>query len=352
MNIDNCAFGSCYNQGDESMKRKSNKIVEMEQPVALEEMTDIEKESLRLMEVANATESEMTAFYTQMLQEDFDEEEAKKKSHSLWRATTNIAKALSQTYVVSDELKARSNDIQKQVKKHKLIPGAPANATIDYNENSSEHFAKGLNLYKLLLICFVGSFAGVVIEMLWCLVTHGYIESRSGLVYGPFNLLYGVGAVALTACLYKFRNRGSWISFLGGMLIGSVVEYACSFGQELIFGSRSWDYSHLPFNINGRICLLYSVFWGILGVFWIKNIYPRMAKIILKIPNLIGKITTWVLVVFFVFNSFMSCVSLYRWSQRLDNVAPANSFMEWIDDRFPDERMEKVYANMEFAEKD
>ena len=168
-------------------------------------------------------------------------------------------------------------------------------------------------------------------------------------MYGPFNLLYGVGAVALTVCLYRFRNHSSWISFLGGMIVGSVVEYICSFGQEALFGSRSWDYSHMPFNLGGRICLLYSVFWGLLGVLWIKDIYPRIAKWILKIPNRGGKIVTWLLVVFFACNAFMSAVSMYRWSRRMDAVPPANAFEVWIDERFPNERMQKIYANMEFT---
>ena len=328
-----------------------NKNSAPEQPVSADEMSEIEKESLRLAELADTTQSQMNGFFDRMLREDFDEEEVRIKSNSLKRATSNIAKSLSQTYVISDELNGRWNDIRQQKKKRKLISGAPANAMIDYTENNSKHFAKGLNIYKLLLICFIGSFFGVIIEMLWCLITNGYIESRSGLVYGPFNLLYGVGAVALTVCLYRFRNRGAWISFLGGMIVGSAVEYICSFGQELIFGSRSWDYSHLPFNINGRICLLYSVFWGLLGVLWIKNLYPRMAELILKIPNRIGKICTWILVVFFVFNGFMSSVSIYRWSQRIEGSAPSNSFWEFIDTRFPDERMEKIFANMEFADR-
>lgn len=333
------------------MKLKSVKIkADEERPITAEEMSEIEKESLRLSEVVSATRAEMTGFYREMLQPDFDEAEVERMSGSLKRATSNLTKTLSQTYAVSDELNARWNDICKQRKKRRFIATAPANASIDYDENRSQHFAKGLNLYKILLICFVGSFAGVVVEMLWCLITNGYIESRQGMVYGPFNLLYGVGAVALTACLYKFRNRSAWISFFGGMAVGSVVEYLCSLGQEIIFGSRSWDYSHLPFNINGRICLLYSVFWGLLGVLWIKNIYPRMAKLILKIPNNVGKIATWVLVVFFAFNAFMSCVSTFRWSQRVEGIAPTSSFGEFIDRRFPNERMEKIYANMEFSE--
>ena len=208
-----------------------------------------------------------------------------------------------------------------------------------------------MNIYKLLLIAYIGSFAGVVVEMLWCLLTRGYMESRAGLVYGPFNPLYGAGAVLLTVCLYKYRNRGSWLSFIGGMLVGSVLEYVCSWGEELVLGSRSWDYSNMPFNINGRICLLYSIFWGLLSVFWIKNLYPRIAKWILKIPNRMGKTITWLLTVFFVFNILMSGIAMFRWSRRIEGIEPSNVFWEWVDERFPDERMEKVYANMKFTNK-
>ena len=312
-------------------------------------ISDIEKESLRLLEVVEATKTEMSDYYPKMLEDEHSDSETQGKLGSLKRTTANITKALSDSYAVSDELNARWNDIKKQKKKRKFISGTPANATIDLEESETKHFAKGMNIYKLLLICYIGSFAGVVIELLWCLIKNGYIESRSGLVYGPFNLLYGAGAVALTVCLFKFRNRGSWISFAGGMIVGSVVEYLCSWGQEMLLGSRSWDYSGKPFNINGRICLLYSVFWGLLGVIWIKNIYPRMAKWILKIPNHAGKIITWVLTVFFVFNAFMSMVSVYRWSERTKGLEPSNSFEVFLDDRFPDERMERVFSNMDFS---
>ena len=183
---------------------------------------------------------------------------------------------------------------------------------------------------------------------MWCLIRNGYLESRSGLVYGPFNLLYGAGAVALTVCLYRFRNRSGWISFLGGMLVGTVVEYLCSWGQEALFGSRSWDYSAMPFNLNGRVCLLYSVFWGVLGVFWIKDLYPRMAQLILKIPNKIGKILTVAVTVFLIFNSVVSLLAVDRWSERVAGQAPSNSLEELLDERFPNERMESIYANMDF----
>lgn len=249
---------------------------------------------------------------------------------------------------MADELSARCRDIRQQRKKRKLIPAAPANSTIDLEEQESGHFARGLGPYKLMLVCFIGSFMGVIVELLWCLIRNGYLESRSGLVYGPFNLLYGAGAVVLTVCLYRYRNRSGWISFLGGMLVGTVVEYLCSWGQEALLGSRSWDYSAMPFNLNGRVCLLYSVFWGVLGILWIKDLYPRMAKWILKLPNKLGKALTIAATLFLIFDGMVSLAAVVRWSERAQGQAPSNSVEVLLDERFPDERMERIYANMDF----
>ena len=98
--------------------------------------------------------------------------------------------------------------------------------------------------------------------------------------------------------------------------------------------------------------MLYSIFWGILGVLWIKNIYPRMAKWILKIPNRAGKIITWLLVAFMIANNVMTSLSLARWVERIQDKPASNGIENWLDDHFPDERMEKICANMEFSKKD
>ena len=262
-------------------------------------VSEIETESCRMLDAVEKTEEELSSYYLRMLQGNTPKEEISQKEESLKRASNNLLKAWTQTYSIRDEMRGRWKDIKRQKKKHRFFPAPPTNAAIDLKEKQSVHFfARGMNIYKLLLIAYIGSFAGVVVEMMWCLLTRGYMESRAGLVYGPFNPLYGAGAVLLTVCLYKYRNRGSWLSFIGGMLVGSVLEYVCSWGEELVLGSRSWDYSNMPFNINGRICLLYSIFWGLLSVFWIKNLYPRIAKWILKIPNRMGKTITWLLTVF------------------------------------------------------
>ena len=310
-----------------------------------------EEKSRELLSSVEENADEIKEFYDKLATAEDPtvyKKEVSQRLKTLKRTSENLRKAYRGTVTVSDELYARWNDIIRSRKKKRIIPSPPANAEIDVAEKRLGHFAQGMNLYKILLICFIGSFFGVIIEMLYCLVTNGYIESRAGLVYGPFNLLYGFGAVALTVSLYKVRNHRAWLSFLGGFVIGSAVEYACSWVQEMAFGSRSWDYSGHAFNINGRICLLYSIFWGLLGVIWMKDIYPRMAKLILKIPDNWGKIATWVFLAFFVFNAVVTVIAVMRWAQRIDLIEPSNAFWRFIDSRFTNERMQRIFANMVF----
>ncbi len=278
------------------------------------------------------------------LERDVTEEAA-----ALERAAGELHKAARWAADRADELQTRLKEGRNSSQRRVFLRRAPANSVIDLAERRADSFAAGVNFYKIALICIVGSFLGVILEMGWCLLRHGYIESRSGLVYGPFNLLYGVGAVVMTLALYRYRNRSASISFLGGMLVGSVIEYVLSWGQEMLFGSTSWDYSAMPFNLNGRICLLYSVFWGVLGIFWIKSIYPRLARLILRIPNAAGKFFTWALTLFLAFNAVMSLLAVDRWSERVHQEAPTSSVDLFLDQKFPDERMERIYANMVFG---
>ena len=102
-------------------------------------------------------------------------------------------------------------------------------------------------------------------------------------------------------------------------------------------------------SLDGRICLLYSLFWGILGVLWIKSLYPRVAQVILKIPNRFGKVLTWVLTIFMVFDCAMSLLAVDRWSERVRGETPVSAVDVFFDEHFPDSRMERIYANMEFG---
>ena len=255
---------------------------------------------------------------------------------------------------LSDEINTQIKEYtkwhQRLKKKRRWFKPTEPNSEIDYQEKITNHFTRGLNFYKLFWIFFIGCIGGVIIETIFCLITRGHYESRVGLVIGPFNLVYGLGALALTMALYKFRNRSASHAFVGGFIVGSIIEYLCSLFQEMVFGSVSWDYSRFPFNVDGRICLLYSIFWGILGIIWIKVIYPRMSVWILLIPNKIGKITSWILLVFMLFDSLFTGIVVYRWTQRMDGMVATNTMETWIDQHYDDQTMEDIFPNMMFIE--
>ena len=156
----------------------------------------------------------------------------------------------------------------------------------------------------------------------------------------------------LTVVLYKYKDRSDRYIFLAGTVLGGAYEYACSVFTELVFGTVFWDYSAMRFNLGGRINLLYCFFWGIAAVAWLKGAYPLLSGLIEKIPVKAGKIGTWVLVVFMVSNMAVSTLALGRYSQRQAEAegAEASAFAAVLDERFPDERIARVYPNLIIVE--
>ncbi len=212
-------------------------------------------------------------------------------------------------------------------------------------------FAQGCCFYKLACLFFLGAFLGDIIETIFCRLTAGVWMSRSSVVWGPFSIVWGLGAVLLTALLYKYRHKSDGYLFFVGTVAGGAYEYFCSVFTELVFGTVFWDYSHIPFNLGGRINLLYCFFWGIAAVVWLKVIYPVLSGWIEKLPIRAGKILTWALILFMLVNVILSALAMGRFVQRQGNPAPAdNALGRFLDERFPDQRMERIYPNIVFVE--
>ncbi|WP_195269732.1 putative ABC transporter permease [Eubacterium sp. 1001713B170207_170306_E7] len=209
-------------------------------------------------------------------------------------------------------------------------------------------FAQGLCLYKLFWIFLLGCVLGVIVETLWCCWTRSCIESRSGVLYGPFNPVYGFGAVALTLGLQRLSKKGRIWIFLGSMLLGGAVEYLCSLVQEMSFGTLSWEYSGTFMNLNGRTNLMFAFFWGVLGLLWIQVFYPLLSKGVERIPKKTGVRLTWILIIFMAVNMAVSGLAVARWSERARAVPASNAVAVLFDHKYPDPLMKRVYPNMRF----
>lgn len=211
-------------------------------------------------------------------------------------------------------------------------------------------FAEGCGFYKLFWLLMIGAFLGDIVETVFVRLTAGVWMSRSSLVWGQFSLVWGIAMAAATALLYRYKDRSDGFLFLFGTVLGGAYEYACSVFTEKLFGTIFWDYSNIPFNLGGRINLLYCFFWGIAAVVWLKRCYPILSKWIEKIPMKPGKILTWVLVVFMAVNVVFTCAAMVRYQQRAQGQTANDPISAFVDQGFPDEWMEQRYQNMQFAE--
>ncbi len=207
-----------------------------------------------------------------------------------------------------------------------------------------------LNFYNLFWIFFIGCIGGVLIETIWCFLRFHRIESRKGLVFGPFNLVYGFGALIMTLSLsWLCGKRDLWV-FLLGSLIGGAFEYICSFIQEKLFGTVSWDYKKFPLNLHGRVTLLYSLFWGVLSVVWVKDVSPHLISLADRLLNRLGVTATWVLFAFMIFDTVVSALAAYRARVRHQNAeAKGGKLWNFFDRHFSDERMKRIYPNMRYT---
>lgn len=226
-----------------------------------------------------------------------------------------------------------------------------AEYTAVFQNDDEKPFAFGLCFTKLFYLFVIGSFIGTILETIWAFAMEGNFQIRVGLVYGPFIPVYGGGACFLTIVLYKLYKLNDTLIYIISAVVGASFEYFCSWFQETLFGTVSWDYSGTPFNFNGRTNLMYALIWGFLGLVWVRFLYPWLARMIEKIPKRAGGVMTAVLIVFMVFNAFMSCAAVYRWQDRVENPEADNAFVQYVDNHFSDERMEFLFPNMKAPDK-
>ena len=194
-------------------------------------------------------------------------------------------------------------------------------------------------------IFIIGSIAGFIFEIAVVLFQKGHFELRQGLIYEPFIPVYWIGAMLYYVVLDKFKLKNKLQIFLITMLLGGLTEYLCSFMQEKLFGTISWDYSYLPFNIQGRTSLLHCIYWGIGGVLFVRFILPLIRNLNEWCKNTNFRFITAFLVLFITFDIVMSGMAGSRQLERKNNIA-ANGYIDnFFDEYYPDEKLEQIYSN-------
>ena len=162
----------------------------------------------------------------------------------------------------------------------------------------------------IFLLFIIYSILGWIIECTFCQIYYHKLVDR-GFLLGPYCPIYGVAAICMIKALERWQN--DWfVLFVMAILIASVIEYITSYIMEIIFHTRWWDYSNSSFNVNGRICLLNSLLFGILGIILLKMVNPFVNHWLLGIPTNILNIISIILLIFFIIDFIISFNIIFK----------------------------------------
>lgn len=138
------------------------------------------------------------------------------------------------------------------------------------------------NILQFILYIIIYSFFGWILEsVLKTIYQKKFVNS--GFLNGPICPIYGFGAIIMELCLSSLRDKPI-ILFITAFLLLSLWEYIVGYLIEKIFKTKYWDYSNLRFNIQGRVCLKNSIYWGLLGLIFVKWVHPFIESIVKLIP--------------------------------------------------------------------
>ncbi len=175
-------------------------------------------------------------------------------------------------------------------------------------------------LYHFVWLFFIYAFLGWCTEVSYAALVTGKFVNR-GFLNGPVCPVYGFGAVIILAALTPLADN-LLLLFLGSMALASALEWLTGFALEKLFHQRWWDYSDQPFNLNGYICLRFSVAWGFACLFVVELLHPAVRLFIRLIPQVLGVVLL----------ALMGAVMAVDLAATVSTVVKLNRRLEQIDE--------------------
>lgn len=166
-------------------------------------------------------------------------------------------------------------------------------------------------MLNTILLFLIYSFGGCLLEMLYCGLLHLRLESRKCLLLSMLCPVYGIGALSVLWTTAPFRKSKAAV-FLLGAAAATLAEYAVDFFNKEVLHVAFWNYSRRFLNLNGRVCLLYSVLWGFLSLALVYWIHPRVSVLAARIDRRAALFFT----LFFIADAIFSMYLLRRYETK------------------------------------
>lgn len=202
---------------------------------------------------------------------------------------------------------------------------------------------------KLFWLFMAGSLIGVLVEGSFCLILRGKWESHVVSMVGPFNALYGAGAMLFYCISSLLRKRKLITKVVIITVIATVLELLCGILLEDVLGMKAWDYSNAFLNYKGHICLYFTLGWAIAGLVFCL-LFNKVDALLCKMHVKALHIICIVLSVLMAVNIVLTAACIVRWSERHYNKAPDTKIGKIIDTYAPDDLMKSRFVEWFFVD--
>lgn len=201
--------------------------------------------------------------------------------------------------------------------------------------------------HKLFWLFMAGSLAGVLLEGIFCFFKYGHWETHVVSIWGPFCILYGIGAAGCYAGHIFLRQKKKWLQFTIYCLVGFGIELVCGCLLEFGLHMRAWNYSRHFLNFRGHVSLQMTIVWGLIGIAF-SYLVPGIEQIFSKMKSRRWKITCSILTAFMAVNFLLTFASIVRWKDRHFQLPAQNQLEQLIDQKYDDDFMAKRFCEWRF----
>ena len=205
-----------------------------------------------------------------------------------------------------------------------------------------------MSIYYSILYFFVYGFLGWCTEVIFAAFKQHRFVNR-GFLNGPICPIYGVGVTLVIACLEAFQSN-LLLLYSSSVILVTVLEGVTGWAMDKLFHNKWWDYSKLPFNIGGYVCLLFSLIWGVACVFIVYFVHPLIHQVLSLIPHTAGIALIAILGIALLSDMIVTTSAIVKFNQYLELLKHITDELHAISNQIGAELYQNVMHVLDMQE--
>lgn len=201
---------------------------------------------------------------------------------------------------------------------------------------------------EYMLCFFLYGFVGWCTEVGFAAVKQRRFVNR-GFLNGPICPIYGVGVTFVILLLTPF-SRNVFFFYVFSVIVVTILEGTTGWAMDKIFHNKWWDYSHMPFNLGGYVCLLFSMLWGAACIFIIYFLHPAVYKGLSLLPNALELVLTILLFAVLLADITVTFSAIFKFNKSLAHLRKITDELHEISDQLGEDIYENVMRALEKQE--